>query len=70
MLTVPATPAVLGDGKPWTVNDEAAAAFTCTPLCPPVIVLVTVSVAVTDCEPAVFNVTPLVKEWGPSLVNG
>ena len=41
------------------------AGFTTMPLWVPVMVPVTVSVAVIDWVPAVLSVTPLVKVWVP-----
>ena len=72
-------PAVVRLGYPLTVKLLAPAAFTVMPLCVPVMDPVTVSVAVSDCVPAVFNValkvpTPLVsvefadKVAAPSLL--
>ena len=51
-----ATPAVVGLGKPLSTRLAAAAALTTIPLCVPVMEPATVSVAVIDCAPAVFNV--------------
>ena len=48
--------AVAGDGKPLTPNLAGAAAVMLMPVCVPVIVEVTVSVAVIDRVPAVFKV--------------
>ena len=52
----PAIPAVVGEEKPETTRLLAAAGLTVMPVCEPVIVLVTVSVAVRDWLPAVFSV--------------
>ena len=64
-VTEPAVPAVTGLEKPETVKVEAEAGLTVIPVCEPVIVPVTVSVAVIDWVPAVFNVTPFVNVWAP-----
>jgi hypothetical protein len=53
-------------GKLYAVISAAVeGALTVIPLCVPVMEAVTVSVAVTDCVPAVFKVTPLVKVCVP-----
>ena len=62
VLVVPAT---WGDGIPLTTRVVAALETTTIPVWEPVMVAVTVSVAVTDCVPAVFSVTPGVKMWMP-----
>jgi hypothetical protein len=41
-----------------------AAGFTVIPVCDPVMLPVTASVARMDCPPPVFSVTP--KEWVPA----
>ena len=53
---VPATPAVLGEGKPETARVLAAAGFTVIGVWVPVMLAVTVSVAVMLRAPAVFSV--------------
>ncbi len=58
-------PALMGSVIPVTVKLTAAVACTVILFCTPVIVPVTVSVAVTDCSPAVFKVTPPVKIFTP-----
>ena len=63
-VTLWATPAVVGLVKPVTARVVAEAAFTTMPLWVPVIVPVTVSVAVIDCVPAVLSVTE--KTWTPA----
>src|SRR5436853_7211036 len=63
IVAEPEMPAVTGDGTPDTFSEAAAPAVIEIPLCVPVIVLVTVSVAVIDCVPAVFSVT--LKAWMP-----
>src|SRR5207247_2523467 len=63
IVAEPTPPAVTGDGNPDTFSEAAAPAAIEMPLCVPVIVFVTVSVAVIDCVPAVFSVT--VKLWMP-----
>ena len=65
-VTDPAVPAVVELGNPETVRLTALAALTVIPVCEPVMLLVTVSVAVIDCVPEVFKVklkvpAPLVK---------
>ena len=50
-----------GDGMPLTTKTLAAPGFTWIADWEPVSDPVTVSVAVTDCDPAVFSVTPFVK---------
>ena len=49
-------PAVVGDVKPETVKLAPPAGLTVMLLWPPVMVAVTVSVAVMLCEPTVFKV--------------
>jgi hypothetical protein len=51
-----AVPAVIEDGYPEMIKLLAAAGLTAIPVCEPVMLLVTVSVAVMDWVPAVFNV--------------
>ncbi len=58
------TPAVVGVVKPETLRVVAAAGLTVMAPWVPVIVPVTVSVAVIDWVPAVFSVTE--KVWIPS----
>src|SRR5713226_4842334 len=55
-VKVPAIPAVTDDGKPATMNVLAAAGLTVIPICAPVMLEDTVSVAVRDWAPAVFKV--------------
>ena len=62
-VTLPGVPAVTGFGKPETVSVAAPAGFTTMPLWVPVMVPVTVSVAVIDWVPAVLRVTE--KVWVP-----
>ncbi len=57
IVTVPTVPAVVGEGKPETTRLLAATGLTLMPVCEPVIVLVLVSVAVSDWLPAVLSVT-------------
>ena len=65
-VTVPATPAVVGDGKPATTRLLAAAGLTTMPVCEPVIVYeLLMSVAVKDWLPAVLSV-PLKVCWPAS----
>ena len=64
-VTLWAVPAVVGLGKAETVKVAAAAGFTVMEPSVPVMVPVTVSVAVMDWVPAVLRVTPLVKVWTP-----
>jgi hypothetical protein len=56
-VTLNAVPAVPVVGTVVYASFVAAPAFTVIPVCEPVIVLVTVSVAVIDCVPAVPSVT-------------
>ena len=63
MFTVLATPAVTGEGNPKTAKADTAAALIWIPLCVAVSELVAVSVAVSDCAPAVFRVA--VNVWIP-----
>ena len=63
-VTVPAATAVTAEGKPVRTRLLAAAGLTVMPLWLPVIVLVTVSVAVSDCVPAVLRVA--LKLWTPA----
>ena len=56
-MTEPATPAVRGEPSPATVRCVAAAGVTEIAVWLPVIDVVTVSVAVTEREPAVLRVT-------------
>jgi hypothetical protein len=51
-----AVPAIVGEGYPVTVKIAAPAEFTVIPACTPVMLDVTVSVAVRDCVAAVLNV--------------
>ena len=57
-VMVPATPAVVDEGKPVTLNvlTGAAAGLTVMPAWVPVMLPVVVSVAVSDCVPVVFSV--------------
>ena len=64
-MTLWAAPAVVGLGKPETVRVAAPVGFTVMPLWVPLMVPVTVSVAVMDWVPAVLRVTPLVKVCVP-----
>ncbi len=56
-MTECATPAVFVDGKPSTENDTASAGLTTMLPCVPVMEAVAVSLAVSDCTPAVSSVT-------------
>lgn len=67
-VIVPACPAVTEVEKPVTRNSVTTVAgkLTTMPVCEPVMLLETVSVAVSDCVPTVLNValnvpTPLVN---------
>ena len=64
-VTLNAVPAVcvVPAGETWSV--AAAAGLTVTDPLVPLIEPVTVSVAVTVCEPAVFSVTPEAKVCEP-----
>ena len=64
-VTELATPALAGFEKPETTKVEADAGLTVIPVCEPVIVLVTVSVAVIDWVATVFSVTPFVNTCTP-----
>src|SRR5260370_1051035 len=55
-VEAPADPAVTDVGKPATTNVLAAAGLTVMPPSVPVMLEVAVSVAVSDCVPAVFKV--------------
>ena len=55
-VTLAVVPAVTEAGVPFTVSVEAAAGLTVMPPLVPVIEPVTVSVAVSVCEPTVFSV--------------
>ncbi len=55
-VTLPAVPAVVGDGKPATISVLAAAGLTVMPDWLPVMPPLAVSVAVSDWVAAVFNV--------------
>ena len=61
---LPHEPAVRGVVMPETTSLERAAAFTTMPAWEPVMVAVTLSVAVTDCVPAVLRIT--LKTWVPA----
>ena len=63
-VTLLDVPAVLGEAKPETTRLLAAAGLTAMPLWLPVIVLVTVSVAVSDWLPAVLRVA--LRVWTPA----
>jgi hypothetical protein len=65
-VKAPLLPAVVGDGKPATRNELAAAGVTRAPSKVPVMVPSAVSVAVTDWVPAVRRVTA--KAWEPRSV--
>ena len=56
-VTLWATPAVVGLAKPETVKVTVGPTLTVIPLWVPVMVPVTVSVAVIDCVPTVLSVT-------------
>ncbi len=64
-VTLWAAPAVVGLGKPETTRVAAGPICTVMALWVPVMVPVTVSVAVMDWVPAVLRVAPLVKVWTP-----
>ncbi len=64
-VTLWATPAVVGLGKAETTRVVALLESTEMEPWVPVMVPVTVSVAVMDWVPAVLRVTPLVKVWTP-----
>ena len=55
-MKLPATPAVIGEGKPATVKRLAAAGLTVMPVCVPAPLGITVSLTVMDWLPAVFRV--------------
>ena len=55
-VKVAAVPAVTAEGKPETMSVLAAAGLTVMPAWLPVMLDVTVSVAISDCVPAVFKV--------------
>jgi len=67
-VTLPASPALRGLPSPDTAKVVVAAGVTTIPLWVPVIESWTVSVAVTDCVPAVFMVTLKVPTRCPSRV--
>ena len=64
IVNVPGLPAVTVEGKPATTNVFAAAGLTVI-VALPVMVPLTVSVAVTDWLPALTRVTPLVNMCTP-----
>ncbi len=64
-MTLWAVPAVTGLGKAETTRVVVVPGSTVMALWVPVMVPVTVSVAVMDWVPAVLRVTPLVKVWTP-----
>src|SRR5438105_15961184 len=56
---------VCGEAIPLTTRMLVVAGFTQIPDSDPATDPFALSVAVTDCDPAVFSVTPFVKVWMP-----
>src|SRR5437762_1655633 len=67
-FTLPATPAVTVEGKIGRATGRAGAGLTVMAAWEPLMLPVTVSVAVTDCVPAVLRVTEKVCSLVPALV--